>query len=142
MKKIGEVFVRNESGTIFVAESYENENGNTITEYREALTSGNYPAPITEPIPQLNLPNWAQFKRIAMVSSTFTAITTAISPQSCAYLTTALIMSEMGEYAFFTWAWPEIVRQANVPPEVVSSFAGIAASCHLPADFVAALQPS
>ena len=87
-------------------------------------------------------PDWARFKRIAMASDTFTAITTAIPPQSCGYLTTALVMAEIGQLDFFKWAWPEIVRQAGVPPEVVAGFAGIATACNLPAEFVAALQPS
>jgi hypothetical protein len=86
-------------------------------------------------------PDWARFKRIAMASSTFTAIATAIPPQSCAYLTTALVEAEKGEIGFFEFAWPEIVRQAGVPPEVAAGFAGIASACNLPAEFVAALNP-
>jgi hypothetical protein len=86
-------------------------------------------------------PDWARFKRIAMASSTFTAITTAIPPQSCAYLTTALVMAEMGQLDLFKWAWSEIVRQAGIPPDVTAGFAGIASACNLPAEFVAALNP-
>jgi hypothetical protein len=87
-------------------------------------------------------PDWERFKRIAMASSTFTAITTAIPPQSCAYLTTALVVAEMGQLGLFKWAWSEIVHQAGVPPDVTAGFAGIASACHLPAEFVATLHPA
>jgi hypothetical protein len=93
------------------------------------------------PAPPPPAPDWERFKRIAMTSSVFTSIATAVPPQSISYLTASFIEAEKGETQRFRDTWNLVVHQAGVPPEVLAGFAGIAVACHLPAEFVAALNP-
>jgi hypothetical protein len=97
---------------------------------------------IPEPVP---VPDWGRFKRIAMASDTLNSILAGaygVAPVAAGALAPALLQAETGAAADFAAAWAVIVRTVAVPPEVVAGFVGVATACHLPAEFVAALQPS
>jgi hypothetical protein len=98
--------------------------------------------PIPEPAP---VPDWPRFKRIAMASDTLNSILAGaygVAPVAAGALAPALLQAETGAVADFAAAWAAIVKAVAVPPEVVAGFVGVATACHLPAAFVAALQPS
>ena len=93
--------------------------------------------------PQSPKPNWEQFKLTALNDETLTAILLAVQsirPQ-CNLLYVGLSKAESGDFEDFKLAWGAIVQSANVPAEVIAGFVQVAQSCHLPAEFVAALQP-
>ena len=94
-------------------------------------------------LPQPPEPNWEQFKLTALNSETLTAIllaAQAIKPQCPGWLYVGLAKAENGNINDFALAWNAIVQSANVPTEVIEGFVSVAQACHLPADFVAALQ--
>lgn len=90
-------------------------------------------------------PNWDRFKRIAMASDALNQILVDAyqsAPVAAGALAPALMRAETdNELADFVTAWGLIVQAANVSPQVLAGFVGVATACHLPADFIAALQP-
>ena len=97
---------------------------------------------IPEPVP---VPDWGRFKRIAMANDSLNSILAGaygVAPVAAGALAPALLQAETGATSDFAAAWAAIVRTVAVPPEVVAGFVGVATACHLPAEFVAALQPS
>jgi hypothetical protein len=95
---------------------------------------------LTEEPPE---PNWEQFKRIAMKSQALAnilLIAQSQNPQTAGWLHVGLARAESGNLHDFIMAWSAVVQSAQVPSEVVAGFVGIATACHLPSDFVSALQ--
>jgi len=96
---------------------------------------------ITEPEP---VPDWGRFKRIALGSDTLKSIAIAAYPTepiAAGALSASLYEAEKGNIADFAGAWKLVCVAANVTPEVVTGFVGVAQACSLPADFVSALSP-
>ena len=98
-------------------------------------------APIPPPPPA---PDWALFKRIALGSDSLNAILAdayQAAPVAAGALAPALLRCESGDANDFAASWAAIGRAVAVPAEVVTTFVAVATACHLPEEFVAALQP-
>jgi hypothetical protein len=96
------------------------------------------------PAPPPPAPDWARFKRISLGSDSLNAILADAyqsAPVAAGALAPALLRCESGDANDFAASWAAIGRAVAVPPEVVATFVAVASDCHLPADFVAALQP-
>jgi hypothetical protein len=94
-------------------------------------------------LPAPPAPDWTRFKAIAMGSDSLKEIMLVAyqeNPQSAGFVATGLKEAERGELADFATAWAMVVGAANVPPEVIAGFVAVATACHLPAEFVAALE--
>lgn len=104
----------------------------------------------SQPLPELAppptpAPDWARFKRVALGSDTLNSILVAAYqsvPVAAGALAPALLRAETSDAADFAAAWGAIRRALPVPLEVVAGFVAVATACNLPAEFVAALQPS
>jgi hypothetical protein len=97
------------------------------------------------PPPPAPAPDWARFKRVALGSDTLNSILVAAYqsvPVAAGALAPALLRAETSDAADFAAAWGAIRRALPVPLEVVAGFVAVAEQCNLPAEFVAALQPS
>jgi len=96
------------------------------------------------PPPPEPTPDWPRFKRIALGSDTLKSIAIAAYPSepiAAGALSASLYEAEKGNIADFAGAWKLVCVAANVTPEVVTGFVGVAQACNLPAEFVAALSP-
>jgi hypothetical protein len=92
----------------------------------------------------INNSDWPTFKAIALSHPALNqAIAAAIlaAPAAALALPAALLRAEQGDPADFRGCWQAVCTAANVPPEVIAGFAGVAQACNLPAEFVAVLGP-
>jgi hypothetical protein len=102
------------------------------------------PWEVTPPPPPPS-PDWAQFKATALGSASLNSVMADAyqsAPVAAGALAAALLRAEQGEPQDFATTWAAIGQAVTVPPEAVAGFVGVAQACNLPADFVAALQPS
>lgn len=114
------------------------------------IASGNPKASVWEawevvPPPILPEANWAQFKDVALNSSTLKSIMLQayeVSPVAAGALAAALLRAEQGDYADFAASWNTITQAVIVSPEAIAGFVGVAQTCNLPAEFIAAFEPS
>jgi hypothetical protein len=90
-------------------------------------------------------PDWAAFKATALGSASLNQILAAAyqaAPVAAGALPLALAQAEAGgNLVDFAAAWAEICAAVAVEPAVIERFQQAARACHLPAAFVAALQP-
>jgi len=103
------------------------------------------PWEVTPPPPPPPSPDWAQFKATALGSASLNSVMAdayQAAPVAAGALAAALLRAEQGEHQDFATTWAAIGQAVTVPPEAVAGFVGVAQACNLPADFVAALQPS
>lgn len=100
---------------------------------------------VVELPPPVPSPDWSRFKA-AILSNT--AINAALAqalplaPAAATALAPTLLQCEQGQTADFAAAWAAVLAVAPVAPEVLADIAALAADCHLPAEFVAALTPA
>jgi hypothetical protein len=102
------------------------------------------PWEVTPPPPPPS-PDWTQFKATALGSVSLNSIMADAYqsvPVAAGALAAALLRAEQGEHQDFAITWAAIGQAVTVPPEAAAGFVGVATACNLPADFVAALQPS
>jgi len=103
------------------------------------------PWEVTPPPPPPPSPDWAQFKATALGSVSLNSVMADAyqsAPVAAGTLAAALLRAEQGEPQDFATTWAAIGQAVTVPHEAVAGFVGVAQACNLPADFVAALQPS
>lgn len=89
-------------------------------------------------------PDWGTFKAVAMNSDTLNGILASaypLRPVAVGALAPSLLRCESGDCADFAGAWGAICAAVEVPQSVIAGFVATAEQCHLPAAFVAALQP-
>jgi hypothetical protein len=109
------------------------------------LTRGWELAPIEPPPPP---PDWAQFRDTAINSpmlneildQAYAAGDPAITRHAVELLPTYLLAEHNGA-APFGRAWQSLVNLMSIGPEVIAAAVAAAEAAHLPAAFIAALQP-
>jgi hypothetical protein len=93
---------------------------------------------------QLPAPDWRTFKQVALSSGTLNEIQKAAAeacPLAAASLAATLLRADQGDHSDFADVWARIVHSVDVPGRAIEQFQSVATDCHLPAAFVAALDP-
>jgi len=109
------------------------------------LTRGWVLVPIEPPPPP---PDWAQFRDTAINSPMLDQILNQayasgdpVAVRHAAGLLPAYLLAEVNGAAPFARAWQSLVNLMSIGPEVIAAAVAAAEAAHLPAAFIAALQP-
>ena len=99
-------------------------------------------APIIPPAPT---PDWATFRGGLLVSPDVSALMGAARESGCelavTHLSVALEKAQSGDTVDFAACWALVARDGGASPELIAELVATATACHLPAGFIAALQP-
>ena len=99
-------------------------------------------APIIPPAPT---PDWATFRGGLLISPEVAALMGAARESGCEPAVTALPVAlekaQTGDVGDFAACWALVVRDGAASLELIAQLVATAEVCHLPAAFVAALQP-
>jgi hypothetical protein len=91
-------------------------------------------------------PDWGTFKSGLLTSADVAQIMSSARAAGCepavSALPVALQKAEGGNPAEFATCWGLVVAASGASPEALAALVAAAEDCHLPAEFVAALQPS
>jgi hypothetical protein len=89
--------------------------------------------------------DWPQFKSFALTHPGLNAAMAAalpLVPAAALALPAALMRAEQGATADLAGCWRAVCAAANPAPETIEDLMAAAQAANLPAEFVAALQPS
>lgn len=95
---------------------------------------------VTLPTP----PDWAAFKAQAIESPALNGImgeALVETPVAAGALASALLRAEQGDVSDFRASWVAICAAVPAAAAAAPGFQQVAEACHLPAEFVAALEP-
>ena len=91
-------------------------------------------------------PDWGTFRQTLLISADVAEVMGAARAAGCepaaTALPSALDKAEAGRPAEFAACWAMVARFGQAGAEMIEFLAAVAEACHLPADFVAALNPS
>lgn len=95
--------------------------------------------------PPAPTPDWATFRGSLLISpgvaATMAAARTAGCEPGVTALPVALEKAQQGDPGDFAACWALVVRDGQAPAELIGELVATAEACHLPAEFIAALQP-
>jgi len=99
-------------------------------------------APIIPPAPT---PDWATFRGGLLISPEVAALMGAARESGCEPAVTALPVAlekaQQADLGDFAACWALVVRDGQASAKLIAELVAGATACHLPAEFVAALQP-
>ena len=114
-------------------------------DYQAWLDAGNTPDPAPEPLPPPATPRWIQF---ADALTTNPAVNTLVAAASTQFPVLHLMLgvgmgqAAQGDTQTFLAAWSKAVGLGLVTAEVAADVAAVGETFDLPADFLAAINPS
>ena len=114
-------------------------------EYQAWLDAVNTPDPAPEPLPPLTTPKWVQFADALATNPTVNTLVAAASTQFPVLhlmLGVGLGQAAQGDTQTFLAAWSKAVGLGLVTAEVATDVATVGETFDLPADFLAAINPS
>lgn len=91
-------------------------------------------------------PDWASFRGALLISEGVAAVMAAARGAGCepgvTALPVALEKAASGDPSEFAACWALVAAAGNASAEMLAELTGLATSCSLPAEFIAALQPA
>lgn len=95
--------------------------------------------------PPAPTPDWATFRGMLLISEAVAAVMATARAAGCepgvTALPVALERAQAGDVAEFAACWALVATAGQATAEMIAGIVTIAQECHLPAEFVAALQP-
>ena len=95
--------------------------------------------------PPAPTPDWATFRGGLLISPEVAALMGAARESGCEPAVTALPVAlekaQQGNLGDFAACWALVARDGQASAELIAELVAGATACHLPAEFVAALQP-
>jgi hypothetical protein len=111
--------------------------GNPKADHWEPYT----PPPEPPPVPT---PDWSAFRGALLISEGVAAVMAAARAAGCepgvTALPVALERAQSGDPTDFRACWALVAAAGQASPELIAEMVGLATSCHLPGDFIAALD--
>lgn len=100
---------------------------------------------LVEMPPPAPAPDWATFRGMLLISEAVAAVMATARAAGCepgvTALPVALERAQAGDVAEFAACWTLVGTAGQATAEMIAGIAAIAQACHLPAEFIAALQP-
>lgn len=95
--------------------------------------------------PPAPAPDWTTFRGMLLISEAVAAVMATARAAGCepgvTALPVALERAQAGDVAEFAACWALVATAGQATAEMITGIVSIAQACHLPAEFVAALQP-
>lgn len=107
------------------------------------VTRGWQVAPLPVPAPT---PDWATFRGGLLISPEVATLMATARQAGCepgvTALPVALEKAQGGDPGDFAACWALVARDGGASPDLIAELVATATACHLPAGFIAALQPA